>query len=99
MDSHDIIALILTLTAVCSYVNYRYLQLTPSIGVTIIAMIFTLGIKFFSSFDPEVLTFSEFLTSKIEFEKRLINNVPTTGRMPGITRRSRNQIRKLQLRM
>ncbi len=44
-------------------------------------------------------SFIYFKTSKIEFEKRLINNVPTTGRMPGITRRGRNQIRKLQLRM
>ncbi len=44
-------------------------------------------------------SFIYFETSKIEFEKGLINNVPITGRMPGITRRGRNQIRKLQLRM
>lgn len=39
MNLQEIIAILLTLTALCSYINYRYLKLSPSIGVTLLALL------------------------------------------------------------
>jgi CPA1 family monovalent cation:H+ antiporter len=41
MSTQAIIAVLLCFTAFCSYINYRYLRLSPSIGITLIALVFS----------------------------------------------------------
>src|ERR1700722_8499879 len=44
MDAFHVIALLLTLTALFSYVNDRYIHLHPSVGVMLIALLLSLGL-------------------------------------------------------
>lgn len=75
MDAHEIIALVLTVTAFCSYVNYKFLNLPPSIGVTVIAVILTLFLKVASHFDVDINQFANFLSHKIEFQDNFLHGM------------------------
>ncbi|HEY1923413.1 MAG TPA: sodium:proton antiporter [Tepidisphaeraceae bacterium] len=44
MELFDVIAILLTLTALLSYFNHRYLRMPPSIGVMLIALLLSLGL-------------------------------------------------------
>lgn len=44
MKLFNVIAILLTLTALLSYFNHRYLRLHPSIGVMLIALLLSLGL-------------------------------------------------------
>ena len=41
MSTQAIIAILLCFTAFCSYINYRFIRLSPSIGITMIALVFS----------------------------------------------------------
>ncbi len=42
MPLFQVIAILLTLTAVCAYINYRFLHLHPSIGIMLVALLLSL---------------------------------------------------------
>ncbi len=44
MSLFDILAILVTLSALFSYVNHRYLQLPTSIGLMLIALLMSFGI-------------------------------------------------------
>ena len=44
MDTFHVIALLLTFTALFSYLNDRYIKLHPSVGVMLIALLLSLGL-------------------------------------------------------
>lgn len=47
MTLQETIAILLSLTAICSFINYRYLKLAPSIGITLLVLIISSVILFF----------------------------------------------------
>ena len=44
MAIHEIIALVLTLTAAASYINYRFIKLPSPIGVTLLTILLAIPI-------------------------------------------------------
>lgn len=44
MNLQVIVTILLCLTAVCSFINYRFIRLLPSIGITLLALIFSIAI-------------------------------------------------------
>jgi CPA1 family monovalent cation:H+ antiporter len=52
MSLLQIIALLITLTALFSYVNFRFLRLPMTIGVMVIALLVSLGLVGIGHFHP-----------------------------------------------
>lgn len=48
MDSQQAIAIVLFITAFCSYINYKFLKLPKSIGITIVALVISAFINLLS---------------------------------------------------
>ncbi len=67
MSIQSIIAILLTFTAVCSYINYRYIHLSPSIGVTMLALVFSSVIFLFTRFNFFHLHFVYALAYSLDF--------------------------------
>ena len=75
MTAFQIIALLITLTALFSYLNYRYFKLPPTIGVMLIALLVSLGLigggRFAPSLEQEA---AEFL-HQIHFDNTLMQGM------------------------
>jgi len=54
MDYFDILALLITLAALFSYINHRWLGLPATIGLMVIALLFSLGLIGVGSLVPLV---------------------------------------------
>ena len=72
MDLFTIITILTVLSALFGYINVRYLKLPDTIGLMVIAIIFTLGIIVTSFFDDALLTFARDLISQIDFKAVLL---------------------------
>ena len=44
MDLYDLLAILITLTAFFSYINYKYIHLPTTIGVMLISLLMSLGL-------------------------------------------------------
>ncbi|MFQ5586873.1 MAG: hypothetical protein ACE5GF_08650 [Thermodesulfobacteriota bacterium] len=44
MDLYSLLAILITLTALFSYINYRYIHLPTTIGVMLISLLMSLGL-------------------------------------------------------
>ncbi|MFK7771219.1 MAG: cation:proton antiporter [Saprospiraceae bacterium] len=73
MDLFSIITILTVLSALFGYINVRYLKLPDTIGMMIIAIIFTLGIIATSVFNPALLEFAKNLIAQIDFKTVLLD--------------------------
>lgn len=74
-DYFQIIALLITLTAGFSYLNYRYIKLSATIGVMLIALLGSLALIGFSFINPWMLEEAEGLLAQIDFDETLMHGM------------------------
>jgi len=75
MSAFQIIAILISLTAVFSYLNYRYFELPPTIGVMLIALLVSLGLIGAGHFAPWVRDGAEGLLRQIDFDNALMQGM------------------------
>lgn len=75
MSLFEIIAILLTLAALFSYINYRVIHLPTTIGVMLIALFFSLGLIFLGTFFPVVNLWATELLTRIDFNEALLHGM------------------------
>ncbi len=75
MELFDIIAALLTLSALFSYINYRYLRLPTTVGLMVIALLFSIALNISGYFLPEVERAAESIIGSIDFNRTLMHGM------------------------
>jgi CPA1 family monovalent cation:H+ antiporter len=75
MRLFDIIALLLTFSAIFSWVNYRYLKLPTTIGLMLIALLFSLGLHLPFVFLDGIEHDVEVLMGSVDFDQALLHGM------------------------
>ncbi len=75
MDLFNIVAILVTLTAVFSYVNYRYIGLPVTIGVMLIALSTSLMLNLLGSFGFGLEQQAQAWLRSIDFDKTLLHGM------------------------
>ncbi|MGD9159642.1 MAG: hypothetical protein PVG39_14610 [Desulfobacteraceae bacterium] len=75
MDLFHILAIIITLTAIFSYVNHRYFRLPVTIGVMTISLIFSLILVLLNRVIPGPDKSARLLLDSINFDKVLLHGM------------------------
>ncbi len=75
MDLFNILAILITLTAVFSYINHRYIGLPGPIGIMLIALCMSLFMIFMDSFGFPLKQHAEILLGSINFNKALLHGM------------------------
>ena len=75
MAIHEIIALVLTLTAAASYINYRFIKLPSPIGVTLLTILLAFVIIIMGRFGLEVGTWARRLLEEINLSDAILNGM------------------------
>lgn len=75
MDFFELIALLLTLSAVFSYLNYRFVKLPATIGVMVIALLFSLALIGLGYFVPSIELKAERIVESVDFDKTLMHGM------------------------
>ena len=75
MELYNLFAELITLSAVFSYINYRWLQLPTTIGLMVIALIFSLGLITAGQFVPAVQQRAEAIVGSIDFNETLMHGM------------------------
>ncbi|MFQ5944456.1 MAG: sodium:proton antiporter, partial [Anaerolineales bacterium] len=75
MDLINILAILITLTAVFSYINFRYIGLPVTIGVMVIALAMSLMLNLLGAFGLRLEQQAETLLRNIDFDKTLLHGM------------------------
>jgi CPA1 family monovalent cation:H+ antiporter len=75
MSLFEIIAILLTLAALFSYINCRTIKLPTTIGVMLIALLFSLGLIFLGKFFPEIRRWATELLIRVDFDETLLHGM------------------------
>ena len=75
MTIYQLVGLLITLTALFSYLNYRYVKLPTTIGVMLIALVFSIGVLVAGHFEPTIASEAGHLLEKIEFDDTLLQGM------------------------
>jgi CPA1 family monovalent cation:H+ antiporter len=75
VSGYQLIGLLITLTALFSYLNYRYIKLPTTIGVMLIALVFSLGVIALGHFEPRVAAEAARLLQKVDFDETLLQGL------------------------
>jgi CPA1 family monovalent cation:H+ antiporter len=75
MTVFQIVAILISLTAVFSYLNYRYFKLPATIGVMLIALIVSLGLIGAGQFAPWIRENAASLLTRVEFSSTLMQGM------------------------
>ncbi|MCO6459186.1 MAG: sodium:proton antiporter [Pirellulaceae bacterium] len=75
MELFEIAALLLTLSALFSYVNYRWLKLPTTIGLMVIALLFSLALIGIGFFLPQVEQKADAIIRGIDFNETLMHGM------------------------
>ena len=73
MDLFVISTILIVLSALFGYINVRLLKLPNTIGLMIIAIVFTLGLFLTGLIDPTLLDFAENLIGRVDFKTVLLD--------------------------
>ena len=68
----NLAAILITLAALFSYLNHRYLRLPTTIGVMLFALVLSLILIAFGAFDPRIEQYAEQLLAQVDFNKALM---------------------------
>jgi CPA1 family monovalent cation:H+ antiporter len=71
----EIVALLLTMAAVFSYLNYRWIRLPTTIGLMLISLVFSLGLIVLSQAGFDLESGARRLISQIDFSKTLMQGM------------------------
>lgn len=72
IDFYGVITLLIVLTAVFSYLNFRFIKLPPTIGVMLISLVCSLAIVFAGTFYPAFLKGPVAVIESLDFETILM---------------------------
>lgn len=75
MHVQDIVAILLSLTAISSYINYKFIKLPKSIGITLVTLLLTVLATLTSSFAWGVSDFAESLVYSIGFNDTFLHGM------------------------
>jgi monovalent cation:H+ antiporter, CPA1 family len=75
MDLFELIALLLTLSAVFSYVNHRWIKLPTTIGLMVIALLFSLGLIGLGMYVPRIEQTAERIVRSVDFNETLMHGM------------------------
>ena len=75
MTLFQIFAVLITLTALFSYVNFRFLKLPTTIGVMLIALLGSLALIAFGAIEPRVAQRAAALLGRFEFDQALMQGM------------------------
>lgn len=75
MGLFQIIAVLLTLTAVMAYLNHRLLRLPTTIGLMVLALAMSLGLIGLSQIVPGVADYARDVLEQIDFDAALLNGM------------------------
>ena len=75
MDLFTILAVLITLTAVFSYVNYRFIGLPTTIGVMLIALLMSLALIILDAFGVALREQADLLLRSIDFDEALLQGM------------------------
>lgn len=73
MDLFTISAIIISLSALFGYINIRWLKLPTTIGLMVVAILFTLALFATAQFDDRLLHMAENLIGQIDFQHVLLD--------------------------
>ncbi len=75
MGLFQIIAVLLTLTALMAYINHRFLHLPQAIGLMVLSLAFSLGLIGLAMFVPQVDDQARRVLDQIDFDAALLNGM------------------------
>ena len=75
MDLFTILAVLITLTAVFSYLNHRYIGLPTTIGVMLIALVMSLALILLDAFGLALREQADVLLRSIDFDEALLQGM------------------------
>lgn len=75
MHIHEIIAIVLTITAAASYINYRFIKLPQSIGVTLLTIVLAIAIIIMGQFGIGVGYWARSVLEQINISEALLNGM------------------------
>jgi CPA1 family monovalent cation:H+ antiporter len=70
-----ILALLLTISAVFSYINHRFLKLPTTVGLMLIALLFSLGINLLGPFGIEIEQEVALMMHSVDFDETLLHGM------------------------
>ncbi|NVJ66633.1 MAG: sodium:proton antiporter [Gammaproteobacteria bacterium] len=94
MTLFQIIALVLSLTAVFSYINYRFIKLPITIGVMLLSLVFSLILILLSNFGVNLHEKAETILSQIDFNQTLMHGMLSFLLFAGALHVNINDLRK-----
>ncbi|MDB4433384.1 cation:proton antiporter, partial [bacterium] len=75
MDLFQILAILITLAALFSYLNHRFFELPTTIGVMLIALVFSLSLVLLDALGLSLLQQEEEFLARIDFNKTLLDGM------------------------
>lgn len=75
MQMHDVVGILLVITAISSYINYKFIKLPKSIGITLVTMLLTIIATFTSRFGWGLKTHAENLVGSIGFNETFLHGM------------------------
>jgi monovalent cation:H+ antiporter, CPA1 family len=75
MSVFQIVAILISLTALFSYLNYRFIKLPATIGVMLIALLASLALIAAGVFEPRIRETAEDLLKQIDFDQALMQGM------------------------
>lgn len=75
MNLFHILAMLLTASAIFSYINYRFLKLPTTIGIMLVALAFSLLLNLLSPFGIEIEHEVEIMLDSIEFDDAVLHGM------------------------
>lgn len=75
MGLFEIIAILITLSALFAWINYRFLKLPITIGLMVVALLFSLSLVAVGSVAPWVRNQAEALISSVDFDETLMHGM------------------------
>lgn len=75
MSVQDIVGFLLSLTAISSYINYKFIKLPKSIGITIVTLLLTIFVTSTGRFGWAVDTFAESVVYHIGFNDTFLHGM------------------------
>jgi CPA1 family monovalent cation:H+ antiporter len=75
MELFDLIALLITLSAIFSYINHRWLRLPTTIGLMVIALVFSLSLIALGFFVPVVEARADAIIRSVDFNETLMHGM------------------------
>ncbi len=75
MSAHSIIAGVVTITAVSSYINHKFIKLQSSIGLTLISFVLSVLLYCIAYFGFDLVTPIQIILDKVQFTETFLNGM------------------------